>query len=329
MERVVPLRTAPRLSDAVRFVAFGILIHLTLLAGAEQLVWRTGHMNPIFRIERAETDLDWVILGASHAMPLSYDGFEAEMEAATGLRLLNLAAPGAGPLYNRFALEHFLERRKACAILYVVDSFAFRSPQWNEERFGDPKLLARTPLRAAVAGRLASYVMREGVDRRVLADYLLGFSRLNDRERFRRDVFEGEAQFDRVFRPSSTAEHRRADYLYPAVADERGARERYLATLGALVAAARMKGSTVVLARFPLPARFAALLPDEAGFDFRLRRFAADHALGLLDFSRVLEGAEYYADTDHLNRAGVRALFDRNLQPVLERQRCAQPFVEG
>jgi len=318
MERDNPIRTAPTLAGTILFCGIGLLIYLGLLIGAEWLVYRNGHMNPIFKIERAASDYDWLILGASHAMPLDYDDFNDELETVTGQRVLNLAGPGAGPLYNRFALESFLAGGTTKNILYVVDSFAFRSAQWNEERLEDPKLLARTPFNPAVMGRLASYVWSEGVDPRAFLDYVSGFSKLNDRDRFKRDAFEGEAQFDRVFRPSATADRKRIDYLYPPVERERASLVRYFATLAMLVNSARRAGATVVLAKFPLPARFRALLPDEEGFDAELKEFAAANDLTLHDFSAAVEGQEFFADTDHLNRAGVRLLLDRHLRELLD-----------
>jgi hypothetical protein len=48
-----------------------------------------------------------------------------------------------------------------------------------------------------------------------VVDYVTGFSTINNRERFRRDAREGEAQFDRTARPSKTAATKRIAYLYP------------------------------------------------------------------------------------------------------------------
>lgn len=316
MDRVIPVRTGPSLRAAISFVAIGVLLYLALLGGAEWLSWRNGRMNPILKIERAQGDFDWVILGASHAMPLDYDDFNAELEAASGRRILNLAGPGTGPLYNRLALEHFLRWHRTRHVLYVADAFAFRSRQWNEDRIDDPKLLARTPLSPGLAARLAAYVWKQDVDPRTLIDYATGFTKLNNRDRFALDVFEGEAQFDRVFKPSATADRKRIDYLYPPVDDEHGRQDRYFAVLAGLVDQASRSGADVALAKFPVPARFAALLPGEAAFDARLASFAAEHSLLLHDFSAALEGREYYADTDHLNREGVRALVERHLRAL-------------
>jgi hypothetical protein len=317
MDSAARFRSFPHLPSALAFVAIGLAIYAALSIGAEWLVWRNGHMNPLFKVERSASGQDWVILGASHAMPLDFDDFNDEMEDATGLRILNLAGPGTGPLYNRFVLEHFLSTRTTRDVLYVIDAFAFRSPVWNEDRLSDPGLLARTPFSMALAARLAHYVRAENVDARALLDYATGFSKLNDRERFATDQWEGEAQFDRVFRPSASADRKRMDYLYPPVASVDAHQERYFSTLAELVKSARTAGAAVTLAKFPLPSRFRGLLPKEADFDARLARFAVEHAVPLHDFSSAIEGEEFYADTDHLNRAGVRRLFEDHLRHVL------------
>jgi len=36
------------------------------------------------------------------------------------------------------------------------------------------------------------------VDARAVLDYVSGFSKINNRERFQRDVWEGDAQFERA-----------------------------------------------------------------------------------------------------------------------------------
>lgn len=330
MDSAIPIRHAPRLSSSLAFVAIGLAIYAALLGGSEWLVMRYGHMNPIFKIERADADYDWVILGASHAMPLDFDGFNAEMEAATGLRILNLAGPGTGPLYNRFVLEHFLRDHTARNVLYVVDAFAFSSPRWNEERFADEGLLSRTPFSLALAGRMARYVWAEDVDPRAALAYISGFPKLNNRKRFEIDRWQGEVQFDRIFRPSASADRKRIEYLYPPADDEAARQARYLGELAKLIDWAKEAGGTVTLAKFPLPARFRALLPQEAEFDALLAALASRHSVSLLDFSAAVEGNEFYADTDHLNRAGVRRLFIDHLRqvlvPALSPSACFEPL---
>jgi hypothetical protein len=303
--------------SALLFVVIGLALYAGVYYAAEKLMVQTGRSNPFFKIATARSStVDWVILGASHAMPLDFADFNAQMERATQLKIVNLAAPGAGPLYNRFVLEHFLRTHRARHLLYVVDSFAFYSRTWNEERFTDAKLLRRTPFEPAIARRLCNYARQEGVDARAVFDYVSGFSKINNRERFQPDVWEGEAQFERAYRPSSSAVKKRIDYLYPdQTAPE--ARARYLEVFSSIIALARQEGISVVVIKMPAPPRFYSQLPDEAGFDQALAHLLATQGAPFHDFSASIDDASLYFDTDHLNRAGLTEFFKRELAPVL------------
>lgn len=307
-----------RWRTALIFVGIGLLVYAGLFALAEALVYRNGYANPFFKIATAEeASHDWIILGASHAMPLAFDDVEQEIEAATGLSLLNLAVQGAGPLYNRFVLEQYFVRHTARSILYVVDSFGFRSRNWNEDRLADPKLLRRTPLDLSTSSRLAAYVAGEGVDWRALLDYLTGFSKINDRERFAIDKWEAEAQFGRRYRPSAQAEDDRIAYLYPAGSDDPALLQRYLDEIDALLALAEARGAKVTVMKMPVPPRFYRKLPGEAGFDAALKARLDARGLQLHDYSLLLEESRFYFDSDHLGEAGVAAFVDAALLPLL------------
>ena len=302
---------------ALLFVVIGLALYALVYAAAERLMLRTAHSNPFHKIQTAtEAPIDWVILGASHAMPLDFADFNAWMERQTGLRIVNLAAPGAGPLYNRFVLEEFLRRHRARGLIYAVDSFAFYARTWNEERFADAKLLRRTPLEPAIAWRLAGYVRREGVDPRALLDYVTGFSKINNRERFERDVWEGEAQFERAYRTSSHAVAKRIGYLYPEQTPPE-ALQSYLVVLDTLLALAEREGMRVVVVKMPVPAPYRAKLPDEEAFDAALAAALATRGAPLRDFSQAIDDPRQYFDTDHLNRAGLTQFFDQQLRPLL------------
>lgn len=313
------------LKPALLFVAIGLAIYAALFFAAERLTLRTGHSNPFFKIAAArEGPFDWVILGASHAMPLDFADFNARMERDTGLRILNLAGPGTGPLYNRFVLEHLLSRRQARNVLYVADGFAFYSRTWNEARFADAKLLRRTPFEPAIATRLWDYVRREGVDGNAWLDYASGFSKINNRERFERDVWEGEAQFERVYRPSAAAVKKRIAYLYPELASA-ATLARYLEELAAIAGLAREAGARLVVVKMPAPAQFRAQLPGEAAFDAALSRLLAGLQVCHADFSAALDEPRLYFDTDHLNRTGLAEFVDRILKAILVSRECAPP----
>jgi hypothetical protein len=303
--------------SALLFVAIGLVIYAGIFIATERLLFRNGHSNPLFKITMAETrDYDWVILGASHAMPLDFGGFNTLMQRETEQRILNLASQGTGPLYNRFVLENFLRRHRVRNLLYVVDSFTFTSRVWNEDRFGDAKLIRGTPFESAIAQLIWTYVRRNGVDFRTMVDYLSGFSKINNRDRFQRDVWEGEAQFDRVYRSSATAVTKRIAYLYPdGWAPDVLA--RYLRDFAGLIEVARQHSIRVIAIKLPVPAQFRSQLPNEAAFNAAVTRMLTDHAVPLQDFSAALDDPRLYFDTDHLNRAGVTELFQRQLKTLL------------
>jgi len=303
--------------SAPLFIAIGLALYAGVYYLAEQLMVQTGRSNPFFKIATAQNStVDWVILGASHAMPLDFADFNAQMERETQRKILNLAAPGAGPLYNRFVFEHFLREHRARNLLYVVDSFAFYSRTWNEERFTDAKLLRRTPFEPTIAWRLWDYARHEGADARAVLDYVSGFSKINNRERFQRDVWEGEAQFERAYRPSISAVKKRIDYLFPDKTSP-AALARYLEEFSAIIALARKEGVNVVVIKMPVPLQFYSQLTDEAGFDDALAHFLAARGVLFHDFSAKTSEPSLYFDTDHLRRAGVTQFFFRDLKPVL------------
>jgi hypothetical protein len=318
MEAAPPSTSMRRLGrSALAFVACGLLLYAGLFYAAEQLMRSTGRSNAFFKIATLEQRAaDWVILGASHAMPLDFSDFNAVMERETGLKIVNLASPGTGPLYNRFVLEHFLREHRARNVLYVVDSFAFYSRAWNEDRFADSKLLARTPRDPAIAARLWQYVRHEEVEPRALLDYATGFSKINNRDRFKTDRWEGEAQFERAWRPSASAVKKRIDYLYPDKTPE-AALDRYLGDFSQLLDVARQAGARVVVIKLPVPPAFRSQLPAETQFDAAITLVCTQAGVPVHDFSTAVSEPRFYFDTDHLNRAGLTVFFNRHLKSVL------------
>lgn len=306
------------LKSALVFAGIGLLLYGAVYYASERLVYRTGDSNPFFKMATAEERAyDWVILGASHAMPLDFADFNMQMERETGLRILNLATPGTGPLYNRFVLERFLKRHRTRRVLYVLDSFAFYSAQWNEDRFADAKLLRRTPFDPALAWQFLRYSLDDDVKATAVLDYVTGFSKINNRERFKPDIWEGENKFDRVARPSTAADRKRIEYLYPEAAPDPAVFSRYLAVMETLIALARQEDALVVVIKMPVPARFYSQLPDEAAFNDAISQLLAADNVPFHDFSGEMDEPRFYFDTDHLNRAGLTAFFSRYLKAVL------------
>lgn len=305
-----------RLSRVATFVGVGLVLYALLFAAAEVLVRRTGDGNPVHRIITAERPAhDWIVLGASHAMPLDFQDFGARIEAETGRSMLNLAAPGTGPLYHRFVAERYFAHHAAAGVLVVVDSFGFYSDQWNEQRFGDRDLLSRTPFDATTLRLLLRYVAA-GVDPKAVLDYATGFSKINNHDRFEPDKWEAETRFTRSARPSDLADSERIDYLYPEPPEAAGIR-RYMDHLIALARTARRQNAKVVVVKPPLPARFRTRLPNEDAFDNALREALNGEQIAFYDYSDVLPEPRYYFDPDHLNEEGTAWFLENHLRALL------------
>jgi hypothetical protein len=177
-------------------------------------------------------------------------------------------------------------------------------------------LVRRTPLKRSIAAELYGYIRDEGVDPRAGLDYITGFSKINNRERFETDVWEGELQFERVYRPSAAATRSRIAYLFPQPA-ARTTLVRYLASFAKLIQIAQREGMCVTAIKMPVPTPFRRQLPDEAGFDAEIFALLAEYGVRFRDFSYELDEPRFYFDTDHLNRAGLENFLDRHLKQLL------------
>lgn len=300
------------------FVLVFLLLYIGAAVWAEITIGRAGKETAFQRLldARGQT-FDWVVLGASHALPLDYGAVPERLEADSGQRALILADTGAGPVFNRFVFEQALVDIHTKNLLYVIDSFAFGASDWNEDRIVDRKLLRKTPLRSSTASLMLDYVLHEGVDPRGLIDYLTCFSKLNDPARFSTQDWRGAENFDRKSRPSRHAVTQRIDYLFPADQAEEAIDLRYLDALEAMFQTAQAAGIQVVVIKMPMTDAFRKALPYETAFDDALNARIAPLGIAYHDFSAVLPDPGLYFDTDHLNRQGVDAFYTEYLRDVL------------
>jgi hypothetical protein len=245
-------------------------------------------------------------------MPLGYAGMTATLEAESGTSIMNLSIEGGGIVPARFLLDYFQSGHGADQVVLFLDSFAFYSRQWNEDRLEDADLFRRAPLDPG----LAVAMLRNASTRGLLPAYLSGFHKINDGERFTVETPDGEAKFDRVYRPIPQIDRQRIAYLYPAEID-RDVFRHYLDELSALVDAAEAAGARVVLVKPPTPDRYRDNLPDEAAFDAAIAGLAEARGLVLHDLSRTILGDEFYYDTDHLNREGVALFVEQDFLEIL------------
>lgn len=310
--RKLPLRTIGA------FIGILLALYAAAFAIAERTVAR-GQAGTAFQkllAARGER-VDWVVLGASHALPLAFGDVPGRLESDTGQSMMILAEIGAGPLYNRFVFEQALKDLEVKHLLYAVDSFGFGSEDWNEARLGDRKLLRQTPLRLSTASTLGAFVLEGHAAPPGLLDYLTGFSKLNPVDRFPQEGWRGAEDFDRSFRPSRHAASARISYLYPDGAPDRATVEHYLDILEGLFDSAEAAGVGIVVLKLPLPEAFRKALPGEDDFDRLLGERLASRGIPFHDLSETIDDPSLYFDTDHLNRQGVDVLYRDHLLGVL------------
>ena len=317
----LPLQTAAARGEARTFVrraALFTLVGLTLYNGVyaatEYLVYRHTERNRFFMIRTTPpTQYDDVILGASHAAALGNGDLNARLEEITGGTVMNLSVLGGGVVVNRLLLDYFLTRHTTSTIVYVVDSFAFHSRAWNEERLQDTRLYVRAPFDVALAGLL----LRTPATRPIALDYIVGFSKINNPERFASDVPSDEkTRMTRTYRPVPQIDRLRIEYLYPERIDP-SVTAGYLSEFESLIEDARSRGIGVVVIKPPLPRRVLEMLPDEERFDEMLKAVLKGHCVQFHDFSSVGNDERFFYDTDHLNYAGALNFFRVYLRDAL------------
>jgi len=300
---------------AVWFVLIGLVIYGAVYAANERVIAQHAQRNRFFAIKNAPHDrYDYVILGASHAAVFGYRDMNTRLEQMTGARIMNLSVVGGGVMVARLLMEYFLARHDVGTVVYVVDSFAFYSSRWNEGRLQDTALYARAPFDPM----LAALLVRNPVTRTAGLDYVVGFSKINNPDRFAPDVLPDEGnRFDRTYRPVPQIDRERINYLYPQGADAR-VRDRSLNELEALIASLQGRGVRFIAIKPPIPSRMQALLPLEDGFNATIRRVFERRGVAFHDLSGVANEDRHFYDTDHLNRAGVLRFFETALVPVLK-----------
>lgn len=305
------------LSRAAAFLLIGAGLYMGAYAASEKLVSHYGHRNRFFAVRSTPpARFDYVFLGASHAAVLDYRDMNAELERITGGRIMNLSVVGGGIAVNALLLDYFLSRHQTNTVVYVVDSFAFYSSEWNERRLQDSRLFARAPFDPA----LVACLLKSAAPLSVAFDYAMGFSKVNNPDRFAPDTWPDEVgRFDRRYRPVAQVDEARIAYLYPTPIDP-AIFQRYLAQFEFFVRDTQARGIEFIAIKPPMPERIHRIIPGEAKFDSALKSVLDRHGVELHDFSSVVNDDTWFQDPDHLNRAGVRELFRVALAPLLSRK---------
>ena len=310
------------------FVGIGLILYAGVYCASETLVYRYAKTNRFYQIKTSRVETyDWAILGASHPMPFDYQDMNARLEEMTGLTVINLATPGNGIVPNRFVLQYFLQKHNARNVLYCLDSFIFYSRAWNEGRFQDVKLFQRAPLDSTLAKELLGYSFREGIAYTVFLDYISGFSKINNRDRFKPDIREDEAKFERNYRFLKSRDMERIKYLYPSEKVDEQVFQHFLTKFVDLIDFLKTRGINLIILKPPIPSHIYEMLPQESVFDERIKGILTEKGVPFYDFSLVANSRENFYDTDHLNRKGVLNFFSNYLKPVLVKHAAPAPSI--
>lgn len=303
------------LRNGLLFVAGAVFLYILVYAASDQLVYQYAKRNRFYNIRVAPlANYDTVILGASHAAVFDYADMNAELEAMTGKKIINLSVVGSGVVVNRLLMDYFLMQHRTRQVIYVADSFAFYSRDWNEDRLQDVRLLDRAPFDPA----LVQLLWQTPASRSIALDYTLGFSKINNPDRFKPDLTEDEAtRFDKTYRPVKQIDTQRISYLYPKPVDY-GTFLHYLGEFETMVRDLQARGIEVVVVKPPLPQRMYDMLPDEATFDAALKPLLERNSVRFYDYSLVNNDEKFFFNSDHLNRTGVLAFFDGYLEQLVK-----------
>ncbi len=295
-------------------LVIGLLIYGAIYAFAEITVLETSKRNRLFMINTAPlAEYDYIVLGASHAMPFDFEDMNRRLEDLTESSIMNLSIEGAGPVPARFFTDYFLAEHSTKNVLYIIDSFAFYSEQWNEVRIDDPELLARAPFDWALLRTLWQYPSTRGL----ILGYLTGFYKINNHERFAPDLSDSEqSKFTRTYRTNARVDERRMAFLYPdSISSE--TIDNYIGELDRLADTLAQRGINLVAVKTPLPERVLTKLSGEEEFNAKVRAVLGAHGFQLHDFTTVANDDAFFYDTDHLNKDGVINFMDAYLGALL------------
>jgi hypothetical protein len=310
----IAIETRQYFKHGFLFILIGLLIYAGVYIGADTLVYKYAHRNRFFTVKTAPySQYDTVILGASHAAVFDYLDMNAQLEQLTKSKIINLAVVGGGVTVNRLMMDYFLVRHQTRNVVYFLDSFAFYYPEWNEDRLNDTRLFNRAPFDPD----LARILLRDPSSRSVALDYLSGFSKINNADRFKPDLFDDEvARFRTTFSPISQIDEERIKYLYPRKIDE-SVFQFYVAAFEDLVRYLKAQNVSLIIVKPPVPLRFYRMLPNEDQFDKALKATLDKYGIEFHDFSLVANDERYFYNSDHLNQAGVLNFYESYLKQVM------------
>ncbi|RKX79805.1 MAG: hypothetical protein DRP87_01600 [Spirochaetes bacterium] len=300
------------------FTVIGLILYAGVYWWSETLVYKYGEENRFFKVKDADfIEYDYVILGSSHAMPFTFKDMKEQIQQKTDTKIINLSMPGAGVVLNRLIIEYFLTRHKTKNILYVLDSFIFYSRMWNEgERIEDVDLYRRAPFDPVLARLLLSYSVKRGVNIKVALNYISGFVKINNHDRFKPDIPEDEESFEKNYEPTERVDKERIDYLYPEEVNK-DLFNKYIQEFIQMIEYLQSEKIEVMVIKTPLRKEFYELIPNEERFNNEIKEVLDKYDVAFYDFTLVCNKEEYFYNPDHLNREGMLCFLENHLKEVL------------
>lgn len=255
-------------------LGIGFLIYAAIYVTAEIIVHDSSLKNRLFMINTApSTEYDYVIVGASHAMPFEFEDMNERLEQSTNASIINLSIEGGGPVPARFLIDYFIAGHSPKNVLYMIDSFAFYSNQWNEVRIDDPELIARAPFDWDLLSTMWKYPSTRGL----IPGYVTGFYKINNQDRFESDLSDAErSRFSRTYRTNARVDERRMAFLYPESKSPETI-DKYIGELDKLASTLEERGINLVAVKTPLPQRVLGKLSGEEEFNDKIRSVLGRH----------------------------------------------------
>ncbi|MGM0421112.1 MAG: hypothetical protein ACQEQG_08935 [Bacillota bacterium] len=304
------------------FILIGLLIYLGLYYWSEKLIMNNTEFNRIYKIQTLENStIDFLILGSSRANPLTYGDMKEKMEDMTDSEVINLSFPGGGIVPNLFLYEYFSRDHEANNLIYVFSPFAFHAKAWNESRIGDLDFYRRACFCPDLTQQYFSYYSH-GLLTSIgpAIDYLAGFSKINNQQRFQSDRPEGEINFDETFFHTEKKDIERVNYLYSEGLNPE-LFSRYFDLLAELALEVKTEGKDFIIIRPPqreiFTERLYETIPDLAEYDRKLEVFIQENNIPFYDLRDLSNQEDYFIDPDHLNRSGVEALIEDYLTEII------------
>ncbi len=159
--------------------------------------------------------------------------------------------------------------------------------------------------------------MRYSWARRLVPPYALGFTKINDQDRFSPDLPDSEInKFETTYWSNAQLDRERVAYLYPPQIDQ-AMLDRYLKEFAALIDFVHSKGSNFIVVKPATPPRYRDALPKEAAFNALIVKLLRAKHVPYYDLSTTVVGDPYFYDTDHLNCDGVKAFMNAGFVAAL------------